>query len=44
METNDKTPCIKVCKLDNNNVCIGCKRTIEEIREAYYEKIPGKQQ
>lgn len=25
-----ETPCINICKLENN-VCIGCKRTIEEI-------------
>ena len=25
-----RSPCINVCKLDNN-VCIGCSRTIEEI-------------
>jgi predicted Fe-S protein YdhL (DUF1289 family) len=26
-----KSPCIKICKLDNN-VCIACKRSLEEIR------------
>jgi uncharacterized protein len=25
------TPCINVCKLDEDGVCIGCFRTIEEI-------------
>ena len=30
-------PCIGVCKLDNNKTCIGCKRTIEEIKRAYEE-------
>jgi predicted Fe-S protein YdhL (DUF1289 family) len=29
--------CIGICKLVNN-VCIGCKRSIEEIKEAY-EKV-----
>ncbi len=29
-----ETPCIGVCKL-KDNICIGCKRTIEEIKEAY---------
>jgi len=28
------TPCIGICKLEDN-VCIGCKRTIEQIKEAY---------
>lgn len=26
--------CIGICKLDENGVCIGCGRTIEEIKEA----------
>jgi predicted Fe-S protein YdhL (DUF1289 family) len=27
-----KSPCVKICKLDEENgVCIGCGRTIEEI-------------
>lgn len=25
------SPCVDVCKLDENEVCIGCKRTIAEI-------------
>ena len=27
-----KTPCIKICKLENGR-CIGCYRTIQEIKE-----------
>ena len=27
----NKSPCIGVCVLDENNICIGCRRTIEEI-------------
>ena len=34
------TPCIGVCKL-KGNICIGCKRTIEEIKEAY-DKLVNK--
>ncbi|MFZ8933319.1 MAG: DUF1289 domain-containing protein [Bacteriovoracaceae bacterium] len=30
--------CIGVCKLDEKKVCIGCKRTIEEIKQAYKSK------
>tara|TARA_R100000742_G_C4177750_1_gene13893 strand:+ start:199 stop:348 length:150 start_codon:yes stop_codon:yes gene_type:complete len=33
------TPCIGICTLQNN-ICIGCNRTIEEIKEAY-EKLKG---
>lgn len=31
-----KSPCIKLCKLDEKRErCIGCKRTIQEIKEFY---------
>lgn len=25
------SPCINICKLDKDNICIGCYRTIKEI-------------
>lgn len=25
------SPCINICKLDKNKICIGCFRTIDEI-------------
>jgi len=28
------TPCVGICTLQDN-ICIGCNRTIEEIKEAY---------
>jgi predicted Fe-S protein YdhL (DUF1289 family) len=28
---NVESPCVKICQLDTNMVCIGCKRTAEEI-------------
>jgi len=34
------TPCIGVCKLQDD-ICIGCHRTIEEIKEAY-DKLVNK--
>ncbi len=30
--------CIGVCKLNEQKVCIGCNRTIEQIKEAYKDK------
>ena len=38
MQSN--SPCIGICKLEDN-ICIGCNRTIEDIKEAYewQEKI-----
>ena len=26
-----ESPCVKICKLNQNNVCIGCGRILEEI-------------
>ena len=28
------TPCVGICKLEDD-ICIGCNRTMEEIKEAY---------
>jgi predicted Fe-S protein YdhL (DUF1289 family) len=32
-----KSHCIKICKLDENNICIGCKRHVDEIKQAGIE-------
>jgi len=29
------SPCVGLCKLDENKVCIGCNRTIEQIKQAF---------
>ena len=34
MDRETLTPCIGICTLEDD-VCIGCNRTIEEIKEAY---------
>ena len=34
--------CVGICKLNEEKVCVGCFRTIEEIKEAY-EKNTSKQ-
>lgn len=31
MRPQVKSPCIKICVLNNENVCVGCFRTLEEI-------------
>ena len=28
---NPVSPCVRICELDKNDVCIGCFRTSEEI-------------
>lgn len=30
--------CIQICKLDENKVCVGCKRHIDEIKQAFKEQ------
>ena len=30
-----KSPCIGLCTLNKDKVCIGCFRTIEEIKKAF---------
>ena len=27
------SPCVKICKLNKNNVCLGCLRTLDEIHQ-----------
>ena len=29
------SPCVSICRLDKNDVCMGCYRTVEEVREWY---------
>jgi predicted Fe-S protein YdhL (DUF1289 family) len=33
MDDSDASPCIRNCTLDDEDVCIGCGRTIDEIIE-----------
>ena len=33
----NKSPCVGVCQLDKNKICLGCKRSIEEIMKAFNE-------
>jgi predicted Fe-S protein YdhL (DUF1289 family) len=37
MKTNSniKSPCIHVCTKDENGICLGCYRSIDEIRSWY---------
>jgi hypothetical protein len=32
-KNDNKSPCIKQCRLDENKVCVGCGRTIVEIKQ-----------
>ena len=36
-----KSPCIDVCELDERNICIGCRRTLDEI--AVWSKLNEQQ-
>ncbi len=30
------SPCINICKMNSDNICTGCKRTLEEISNWIY--------
>ena len=32
-------PCIGICTINENGICIGCKRTVKEIHKAYLRSI-----
>ena len=32
-------PCIGICTLNEDDICIGCGRTVQEIHEAYLDSI-----
>jgi predicted Fe-S protein YdhL (DUF1289 family) len=36
------SPCLSICTLDENNVCMGCFRTLDEIRN--WAKFSGDEQ
>lgn len=36
------SPCISICKLDQNNICIGCFRSVTEIWDWYDLDDEGK--
>jgi len=27
------SPCIRICRLDSSNICVGCYRTLDEITD-----------
>ena len=33
MDAPAASPCVDICRLDERGLCIGCRRTIEEISE-----------
>jgi len=39
MPSKIDSPCIGICTFNENDVCIGCGRTVKEIHEAYLESI-----
>ncbi len=36
------SPCVSICTLDDNRICLGCRRTLEEIRG--WARLPAKEQ
>lgn len=37
-EWDSEEKCIGVCELDDNKVCIGCHRTIDEIKRSWNDR------
>ena len=37
------TTCVGICRLDEKKVCVGCNRTIEEIKESYEKNLTKEQ-
>ncbi len=37
-----RSPCISICKLDKHNICVGCFRSVNEIRNWYTLDNDGK--
>ncbi|BCO18496.1 DUF1289 domain-containing protein [Alteromonas sp. KC3] len=40
---NLASPCVALCKLDEQDICIGCQRTIDEITHWQYYSESQKQ-
>ena len=38
------SPCVSICRLDKTGVCIGCYRSVKEIREWYDLDDPARKQ
>ena len=36
------SPCVSICTLDDDRVCLGCRRTLEEIR--CWARLPAEEQ
>ena len=36
---NQDTPCVSICRFNDDDVCIGCGRTVKEVHDAYLESI-----
>ena len=39
MQSKIDAPCIGICTLNEDDICIGCGRTVQEIHEAYLDSI-----
>ena len=43
-DTFVRSPCIRNCCLDDNDICLGCFRSLEEIRNWSGSDNPGREQ
>lgn len=43
-ETEPQSPCISVCLLDDQDICVGCYRSAEEITDWFMKDPEGKRE
>jgi predicted Fe-S protein YdhL (DUF1289 family) len=41
-DTDPQSPCISVCLLDDDDICVGCYRSANEITDWFMEDADGK--
>lgn len=44
MSDEIQSPCISVCQMNEDNICVGCFRSLDEIREWFQADNSKKQQ
>ena len=43
-ESEPQSPCISVCLLDDNDICVGCYRSADEIADWFMADPDGKRE
>ncbi len=43
-QAEPQSPCISVCLLDDNDICVGCYRSADEITDWFMEDAEGRRE